>query len=66
AKSIVSETNVCSNNAIAAVNKSFVLEEGGASYGLSAISGVKTSVAIGTNVYANVEYDYNNANIELS
>ncbi|WP_081256458.1 YadA-like family protein, partial [Streptobacillus moniliformis] len=59
------ETNVFANNAIAAGNKTLVLEEGGASYGLSAISGGKNSVAIGTDVYANVEYDYNNTNIEL-
>ncbi|WP_081256614.1 adhesin, partial [Streptobacillus moniliformis] len=52
------ETNVFANNSIAAGNKTLVLEEGGASYGLSAISGGKNSIAIGTDVYANVEYDY--------
>uniref|UniRef100_UPI0009BD5A7A adhesin n=1 Tax=Streptobacillus moniliformis TaxID=34105 RepID=UPI0009BD5A7A len=52
------ETNVFANNAIASGNKTLVLEEGGAAYGLSAISGGKNSIAIGTDVYANVEYDY--------
>ncbi|WP_155731471.1 adhesin, partial [Streptobacillus moniliformis] len=52
------ETNVFSDNAIASGNKTLVLKEGGAAYGLSAISGGKNSIAIGTDVYANVEYDY--------
>ncbi|WP_081256584.1 adhesin, partial [Streptobacillus moniliformis] len=52
------ETNVFANNAIASGNKTLVLSEGGAAYGLSAISGGQNSIAIGTEVYSNVEYDY--------
>ncbi|WP_064581003.1 YadA-like family protein [Streptobacillus moniliformis] len=52
------ETNVFSNNAISAGNKTLVLEEGGAAYGLQAVSGGKNSIAIGTDVYSNVDYDY--------
>ncbi|WP_081256834.1 adhesin, partial [Streptobacillus moniliformis] len=59
------ETNVFANNAIASGNKTLVLKEGGAAYGLSAISGGENSIAIGTDVYSNVDYDYDNSNIVL-
>ena len=54
------KTAVFANNSVSTGNESQVIADGGMTYGYKAYAGGKNSIAIGSEVYANTEMDYNN------
>ena len=59
---IGNETKVFSDNSVAVGNKNEVSEKGGMAYGYNAISSGENTIAIGSNVYGNVDIDTTKVN----